>query len=248
MHDAAAARQLEYKSFPNVPARNGLQASIEVPALISALRLPRGGRILEIGCGRGIALPVFHSLLRPERLVGLDIDPELVAAAVDYVDGLPIEVVHGDARDLPFEDNSFDLVVDFGTCYHIDDPASAMREVGRVLRERGMFVHETPVSQHLAHPIRSLGRTLPWRQVRELQRFRTALLWSVRTKVSTRATRRRGATLRETQQVVEDAGGGHGWSSPRPGDDQRIVAIPLRREDERVVGSLERAERAVGSD
>jgi protein-L-isoaspartate O-methyltransferase len=48
-----------YVAFGNVETRNTLQARIEVPLLIRALGLPRGGRVLEIGCGRGIALPVL---------------------------------------------------------------------------------------------------------------------------------------------------------------------------------------------
>ena len=78
------------------------------------------------------------------------------------------------------------MVIDFGTCYHVSGGAvgslAAMREIARVLAPGGLFVHETPVAQHLAHPIRSFGRSLPWRRVPSLTRDRSALLWSARRK------------------------------------------------------------------
>ena len=55
----------------------------------------------------------------------------------------------------------------------------------RVLRPDGLFVHETPAAQHLAHPVRSFGRTLPWGDVPELVRDRAALLWAARRKRAT---------------------------------------------------------------
>jgi ubiquinone/menaquinone biosynthesis C-methylase UbiE len=59
------------------------------------------------------------------------------------------------------------MVIDFGTCYHVSGGTQgslmALREITRVLRPGGLFVHETCVAQHLAHPVRSFGRSLPWR-------------------------------------------------------------------------------------
>jgi cyclopropane fatty-acyl-phospholipid synthase-like methyltransferase len=49
----------EYRPFENVETRNGLQALVEIPLMLRALPLPRGGRVLEVGCGRGVALPVL---------------------------------------------------------------------------------------------------------------------------------------------------------------------------------------------
>jgi SAM-dependent methyltransferase len=175
-----------YVAFGNVETRNTLQARIEVPLLIRALGLPRGGRVLEIGCGRGIALPVLAERLVPTALVGVDIDPVLVAVARRHVRtlGVPADVHLADVRDLPFESASFDLVIDFGTCYHVSGRAAgaraALREVARVLRRGGLFVHETPVAQHLAHPVRSFGRALPWKAVPLFERRRSAVLWTVR--------------------------------------------------------------------
>ena len=186
--DTEPALPGEYRPFGNVETRNGLQALVEIPVMIRALRLPRGGRVLEVGCGRGIALPVLFDRLEPNELVGLDLDVALLAEAQARVwrTGTDATLVEGDVRDLPFESGRFDLVVDFGTCYHASDTMegrrAALNEVSRVLRDGGLFVHETPVAQRLAHPVRSLGRRLPWRDVPQLAPDRGAVLWGVRRK------------------------------------------------------------------
>lgn len=181
-------RANDYTAFGNVEARNGLQARVEVPLLLLALRLPRGARVLEIGCGRGVALPVLAERLAPSALVGVDVDPALIELARQRVHraGVPARLVEGDVRALPLESASFDVVIDFGTCYHVGGGAEGARaalvEVARVLRGGGLFVHETPVAQLLAHPVRSFGRTLPWDSVPSLVRHRAALLWAARRK------------------------------------------------------------------
>jgi SAM-dependent methyltransferase len=168
-----------YRPFPTVGGRNERQGTIEIPLLVRALALRARGRILELGCGRGIALPVLHRLLRPARLVGLDIDRLALADAADRASahGIPVELVHADARCLPFAHGSFDLVIDFGTCYHVSYPHLALREAARVLAPDGLFVEETRVSQLLSHPVRSFGRTLPWGRVRALRLVRSRVLW-----------------------------------------------------------------------
>jgi SAM-dependent methyltransferase len=188
---AAAAQPMpiaeEYQPFGNVEARNGLQERLEIPLMIRALRISKGLRILEVGCGRGVALPVFIERLAPRELVGVDIDPALVAIARNRIAGLalPATVVEGDVRALPFEGGQFDLVIDFGTCYHVsggaDGARRALGEIFRVLVPGGAFVHETPIAQHLAHPVRSFARGLPWRSTK-FQRERSRGLWSLRRK------------------------------------------------------------------
>jgi ubiquinone/menaquinone biosynthesis C-methylase UbiE len=182
------AADREYRPFPNEEGRNTRQESFEVPILVRALGLPKRVRILEIGCGRGIALAPLARLLEPVRLAGLDIEPAFLAEARERLEarGIDAELVPGDARALPFPAASFDLVIDFGTCYHIARAKDALREVARVLAPGGQFVHETPLSQCLSHPVRSFGRRIPWRSEPRFGRPRRALLWSARPLVAGR--------------------------------------------------------------
>jgi ubiquinone/menaquinone biosynthesis C-methylase UbiE len=176
------AMELEYRPFPNEAGRDTRQATIEIPLMVRALGLPTGGHVLEVGCGRGVALPGLARLLRPSRLVGLDIEPAFLAEAGQRLEvaGVAAELVPGDVRRMPFRRSSFDLVVDFGTCYHIARPGAALAEIARVLAPGGLFIHETPVSQLLSHPVRAFRRRLPWKRFACFERQRTAVLWSAR--------------------------------------------------------------------
>jgi SAM-dependent methyltransferase len=172
-----------YQPFPDVPRRNVWQEHLEVPVMARALRLPRGGRVLEVGCGRGVALPVLARELQPSWLVGLDADAALLRQAASRL-GRRTELVLSDVRCMPFPDAFFDLVVDFGTCYHIARPSRALGEIARVLVPGGLLAHETRLSQLLSHPLRARGRRLPWSEVPGLQACRAALLWASRRKAS----------------------------------------------------------------
>ncbi len=184
MENTQDTSHLEYKPFPNVERRNITQELVEVPAMVKLLGLPKHVRILEVGCGRGIALPPIYKLCHPTRLVGLDIDAELtgIAQARLAARKLPCEIVTADVRAMPFPKAAFDMVIDFGTCYHIARADHALHEIARVLAPGGLFVHETVISQFLSHPILSWGKRIPWSTVVGLQPVRTAGLWAVREK------------------------------------------------------------------
>lgn len=183
-HAAAADGRAEYRPFQVFAHRNAIQRYFEVPALTRGLQLPRGARVLEVGCGPGNALGPLARDCEPALLVGLDIEPDLLATAKTAVEheGVRAMLIPGDVRRLPFQTESLDVVVDFGTCYHIDEPELALQEIERVLVRGGLFVHETPLAQLAAHPVRSFGRILPWAAAPRLRRERTAVFWSSRAK------------------------------------------------------------------
>jgi SAM-dependent methyltransferase len=184
MKTESRLEQEEYQPFPDEQGRNSRQAQLEIPALVRALRLPSDARILEIGCGRGIALPVLDRLCGPRRLVGLDVDGELLMEAADNLreHDARAELCCGDVRRMPFADGAFDVIIDFGTLYHIARSQAALDEIARVLAPGGTFVYETKASQFLSHPVRSRGRRLPALAPHGLRHRRWAMLWASRTK------------------------------------------------------------------
>jgi ubiquinone/menaquinone biosynthesis C-methylase UbiE len=171
-----------YRPFPNLAWRNAIQTRFEIPAILRVLGMPHDARILEVGCGPGVALRELARRLRPRRLVGIDVDAGLLESA--RTEDVPAELMWGDVRALPFEDAAFDAVIDFGTCYHVAQPAQALREIARVLCDGGVFIHESPIAQLTAHPLRTRGRSLPWWAVSELHRVANAGFWSKRVKRS----------------------------------------------------------------
>jgi ubiquinone/menaquinone biosynthesis C-methylase UbiE len=98
------------------------------------------GRVLEIGVGSGLNLPLYHRDL--EHFTGLDPSPELLrrarrsAAWVHF----PVRLVEGRAEALPLEDAAVDCVVTSWTMCSVADPAQALAEVRRVLRPGGALL------------------------------------------------------------------------------------------------------------
>ncbi len=175
---------MAYHPFRSVRWRDLLQRHVELPLLVRLLGIPAQQRLLEVGCGRGVALGPLARLCRPVSLVGLEIDAAALAEAARRTRAASVaaSLCLGDLRDLPFADRSFDLVIDFGTCYHLANPARALAEVARVLRPGGLFVHETHLQQFLAHPRRTRGRRLPWAATPSLAPHRRTPLWASRIK------------------------------------------------------------------
>ena len=174
-----------YPQLPPFPWRNALHGQLEVRLMISLLGIPAGMRVLQVGCGSGIALTHISRLCSPKVLMGIDIDATLLGESADRLHEKRVRahLVQADVRDMPFPDRSFDLVVDFGVCYHIDHPEDALAEIGRVLGTSGTFAYETPLAQVLAHP-RVERQRLPWEEEPSLTPHRSLGLWASRRKAN----------------------------------------------------------------
>jgi ubiquinone/menaquinone biosynthesis C-methylase UbiE len=97
-----------------------------------------GRDVLEIGVGMG-ADHLEWAKARPRSLTGIDLTPRAIEFTRDRVElyGLASDLRTGDAEDLDFADNSFDLVYSWGVLHHSPDTARAVKEVLRVLRPGG---------------------------------------------------------------------------------------------------------------
>jgi SAM-dependent methyltransferase len=96
---------------------------------------PGPGRCLDIGCGTGAPTAAVARL--GWSVVGVDVSSDLLAVAR----GRGLDVVEASARDLPFDDDSFDAVLSVWTHTDIDDFPGAVVEALRVLRPDAPLVY-----------------------------------------------------------------------------------------------------------
>lgn len=99
-------------------------------------------RGLDLGPAEGLTLLELNSLVDNGAFVGVEFSEALIRAAPDLP--LNINMVGGDVRNLPVEDNSFDLVTALALLEHLPDPLLTVQEVYRVLRPGGIFVATCP--------------------------------------------------------------------------------------------------------
>lgn len=105
--------------------------------VLAAAAVTADDRLLDVGPGTGTFLARLSAAGHAAPLTALDFSAES-AAACDRVPG--VRGLRGDARQLPFADGVFDVVTARHMLYHLDDPALAVVEARRVLREGGRFV------------------------------------------------------------------------------------------------------------
>ncbi len=100
--------------------------------------MPKEGRVLDVGCGRGITL---HALMRMGfQTYGFEVS----SAAVEGVDsGIQIRVGES-LQDAAFPDDFFDEVMLWHVLEHIPAPAATMAEVCRILKPGGVVIVAVP--------------------------------------------------------------------------------------------------------
>lgn len=99
------------------------------------------GRVLEIGLGSGLNLPIYDPS-RIERVLGLEPSPEMLRMAELRGAEVPFEVelLQAGAEEIPIEDASVDTVLVTYTLCTIPDAVAALREMARVLKPSGRLL------------------------------------------------------------------------------------------------------------
>jgi ubiquinone/menaquinone biosynthesis C-methylase UbiE len=104
---------------------------------IDWIEAPRDLRWLDIGCGTGVFTEQVIRGCSPAAVVGIDPSPEQLAFARGRGEWSKVEFIVGDAQDLPFADNSFDIAVMALVIHFVPDPAKSVAEMWRTLRPGG---------------------------------------------------------------------------------------------------------------
>lgn len=104
-----------------------------VPAFVEHFGLGPGSRLLDVGCAKGFMLHDLQLLVPGIEVAGVDVSEYAIDNAIAEVrDRLRV----ADARELPFADGAFDVVVSINTVHNLEreDCARALQEIERVGR------------------------------------------------------------------------------------------------------------------
>ncbi len=149
---SATAKKVWNESFEDQVAQNA-QHSVPVEALVRTVsyylrnhkKNPEDLHFLELGFGNAINMCWFAN--RGFRMSGIDVSNVAIDLAKTMIAERGVEqnvdqLVEGTIADMPFEDNTFDGVVETYVLQHLANPdrANAFKEIHRVLKPGGVFI------------------------------------------------------------------------------------------------------------
>lgn len=100
-------------------------------------KLPADAKILEVGCGRGTICQYLREYDKRHNFYLVDNSQDALDLARENLGGTPY-VYLAEAEELPFDDESFDLVLSMGVVEHVGDPQRFYKEQFRVLKKGGI--------------------------------------------------------------------------------------------------------------
>jgi ubiquinone/menaquinone biosynthesis C-methylase UbiE len=104
-----------------------------------------GARVLDVGCGRGVGVQILLEQFGAGQVYGIDLDPQQVRRAQKRFAGTfegRVVLAVGSVEKLPFPNEYFDAVFDFGMLHHVVDWQAGVAEIRRVLKPSGLFFFE----------------------------------------------------------------------------------------------------------
>ena len=105
-----------------------------IPTFKKYWNLKQGATLLDVGCGKGFMLYDLKKLIPGIQVKGIDISEYAIQNSKEEIKN---DLSVADAKNLPFEDNSFDIVISINTIHNleIDDCAKALMEIERVSKK-----------------------------------------------------------------------------------------------------------------
>ena len=109
---------------------------------LNHLHISKDDRILDVGCGGGVNVERFLKMTE-NKVFGIDYAELSVERSTkanrNAIDEGRCEIIQASVSDLPFEDNSFDIVTAFETVYFWPDFINDLIEIRRVLKDDGIL-------------------------------------------------------------------------------------------------------------
>ena len=108
------------------------------------IKLKKDMIILDVGCGGGANINNFAKIVTSGRVFGIDYSPISVKVSKEinkkYIEEGIVEIRESSVSNLPFEDNTFDVVSGFEAYYFWPDLINDLKEIHRVLKINGVLL------------------------------------------------------------------------------------------------------------
>jgi SAM-dependent methyltransferase len=106
-------------------------------------RIKNAKNLLDVGCGDGYLVAQMSPLLK--MVIGVEFEGRAIDLAKEKLIRFPnCKLFRGSCYDLPFEDDSFDIVFLTDVIEHLEDPMNCLKEISRVLQPWGSLILSTP--------------------------------------------------------------------------------------------------------
>ena len=118
--------------------------------------IPKNSKILDIGCGRGMTTAMIKKIIPSSEVIGIDL--QKFSSWDIYQEHNDVKYFIGDATDLKFKNEEFDVIVSFGVIEHVTSDQKFIKENLRVLKKEGVgFILNIPnrysINEFLAQKI-----------------------------------------------------------------------------------------------
>lgn len=111
----------------------------DYPPILEEIRKETFDTLLDAGCGTAPMLSLLVKEYPDKRFVGLDLTPEMIEKA--KAKNLPnTELIVGDCENLPFEEATFDIVINSQSFHHYPNPQDFFDSVHKVLKPGGCLI------------------------------------------------------------------------------------------------------------
>lgn len=99
--------------------------------------------LLDIGCGGGKTIKMLSSIITNGKIYGIDYSEQSVRESIrenaQEIEAEKVHIVQASVTDIPFPNETFNIITAFQTHYFWPDIENAMKEVFRVLKQDGEF-------------------------------------------------------------------------------------------------------------
>ena len=134
---------MERLDFTKETKYSAIEAAIHLNRYAIAKTYCKGASVLDAACGEGYGSYLMKKW-GAKSVEGIDLDKETIEKARSLFKADNLQYSQHDVQTLPYEDNTFDLIVSLETMEHVDSVESFLKEIKRVIKPDGVIILSCP--------------------------------------------------------------------------------------------------------